>query len=467
LLRRRALFEAGFLRALAHEEEADRIVRKALRGLEHQVEPVRHSMRAGVGHERPSRELETSSRLIARPWTEEIEIDPVGDDGHLLDRHAMRGDLADEGVRHGHDVVGAPVEEPLDLLEHADGRAVGLHRAHLDDAAGPEIAHFENERNPFQAREPESSNRGEELRRGADHDVGALRQERAEHAGRKPERRVIEDALEERLVRGSVDGNPDHADAVHRLAAHDLPAIALEDDAHGVVREPGEHGHVVAHADPLARELVYARGRRAHLGREILRDVEDLHATPGMSTEPRGPRMWQAAPSRDTERPGGRSAYATLPSASATSENVMRSRRRPKPSPTQDCAPSSRVPRSTSTRSSPAGERSTPSVPRAHPGASGRCDRTGSHALRTKSKTTSASPGQKTRRRRCSQPAGARTTPSSFRTRSAVERRGLPCTLARATTRKAAHNSSGPSPPTLTVACAGADRSKSRIAPIS
>src|SRR6266478_5082837 len=171
-------------------------------------------MRAGVGHERPSREVETSSRLIARPWPEEIEVDPVGDDRHLLDRHAMRGDLADEGVRHGHDVVGAPVEEPLDLLEHAYGRAIRLHRANLDDAARPQVAHFEDERNTLQSREPETGNR---------------RQERAEHAGRQPERRVIEDALEERLVRGSVDGNPDHANAVYRLAAHDLPAIALED----------------------------------------------------------------------------------------------------------------------------------------------------------------------------------------------------------------------------------------------
>src|SRR5207237_7907164 len=115
------------------------------------------------------------------------------------------------------------------------------------------------------------------------------------------------------------------------------------------VREDGEHGHGLADADPLARELVHARGGSAHLGREILRDVEDLHATPGMSTEPRGPRMWQAIPSSDTERPGGRSAYATLPSASATSEKVMRSRRRPQPSPTQDSTPSSNVPRSTNT----------------------------------------------------------------------------------------------------------------------
>jgi len=33
LLRRRALLQAGLLRPLADEEEADRIVRKALRGL--------------------------------------------------------------------------------------------------------------------------------------------------------------------------------------------------------------------------------------------------------------------------------------------------------------------------------------------------------------------------------------------------------------------------------------------------
>jgi len=115
----------------------------------------------------------------------------------------MRGLCADEGVRHGPMCVGAPVEEPLDLLEHAYGRAIRLHRANLDDAARPQVAHFEDERNTLQSREPETGNRGEELRRGADHDIRALRQERAEHAGRQPERRVIEDALEERLVRGS------------------------------------------------------------------------------------------------------------------------------------------------------------------------------------------------------------------------------------------------------------------------
>jgi hypothetical protein len=45
-----------------------------------------------------------------------------------------------------------------------------------------------------------------------------------------------------------------------------------------VIRKPGEDGDVVTGMGPVVGKFGGAGGGRAHLGREVLRDVEDFHA---------------------------------------------------------------------------------------------------------------------------------------------------------------------------------------------
>jgi hypothetical protein len=66
----------------------------------------------------------------------------------------------------------------------------------------------------------------------------------------------------------------------HRHTAQ-LAAILRMEFAGGIVREPGEHGHLVSGPDPMASKFRHAGGRCSSLGREILRDVEDLHDVEG------------------------------------------------------------------------------------------------------------------------------------------------------------------------------------------
>ena len=49
-------------------------------------------------------------------------------------------------------------------------------------------------------------------------------------------------------------------------------------DAGGVIRKPGEYGYFVTGLGPVMSEFGRACSGRAHLGREVLGDVENFHA---------------------------------------------------------------------------------------------------------------------------------------------------------------------------------------------
>src|SRR5262249_8334128 len=145
-----------------------------------------------------------------------------------------------------------------------------LKSSELNGRFGPDVAHFEDERDSLDAAQQVGCNGAKELRRSAYNDVRPACFECSEENRRSEEGEKVEYSSSESLVGRNVNPSPKDFDAFDALLSEYRAAIFGTNDTCWVVRETGNHGDIVANARPMPGVLEGASGWRPHLGRKIL-----------------------------------------------------------------------------------------------------------------------------------------------------------------------------------------------------
>ena len=145
---------------------------------------------------------------------------------------------------------------------------------------GPEIADFENEGDLTGESDPPSGEADKELGRSGDDHIGTWESESAECGG-EAEGCVVAHAF----VGFAIGQRPEPgAEDIHAAdfflvgEAAQAAAPFRGDDTGGMIWKTGENGDVVSSLRPMVCQFGGAGGGGAHLGREVLGDVEDFHA---------------------------------------------------------------------------------------------------------------------------------------------------------------------------------------------
>jgi hypothetical protein len=95
----------------------------------------------------------SSAKTFVERCPQAVKIGSVFDHAHIGAVCPPTDHMIDEGVGHHDNVIGAAIEESLDLLEQSDDQ-ISLHGPHRHNGFGPEITHFQYKGNPKALRDP-------------------------------------------------------------------------------------------------------------------------------------------------------------------------------------------------------------------------------------------------------------------------------------------------------------------------
>ena len=185
-----------------------------------------------------------------------------------------------EGWGHHDDVVGAFIEKASDSGQGVMQQRIFGADTDGGEGFGPEIADFENEGDLTGESDPPSGEADKELGRSGDDHIGTWESESAE-CGREAKGCVVAHAfvgfaIGQRPEPGAEDFHA--ADFLLIGEAAQAGAPFRGDNTCGMIRKPGENGDIVPGLRPVLCEFGGTGGGGAHLGREVLGDVEDFHA---------------------------------------------------------------------------------------------------------------------------------------------------------------------------------------------
>ncbi len=270
-------FDPPGLRSPADEQKRD--LRQQRCRCQHHVEIVGQAHVADVG----DGEALAQPKLLARCGSrcggcrmKSVQIDRVLDQRDPLRIGQNGADAVQHAVGHADDVGGVVIRPALDRLREFHQRAVSAQCARRHRRFGPQVGNVEHDRRALDPPQPAAGQADEQRMRFDEDHVRALEEGSAQRR-QQHEAELVQQPHARPLPRRGVDPHPLDRHAVDAFAERQPPAIALTDDAFGIIRHPGQHRHLMSLGDQQPRQTAQTYRRRAELRRIKLRKDPNLH----------------------------------------------------------------------------------------------------------------------------------------------------------------------------------------------
>ncbi len=160
-LARGALHQCGLQGTVAEQGEGD--IRAVVRSVQDVVESVGWAVRARVDRHRTVDAEAAREGRGAGLRVEVAGLGTVGDDGETIVTHAHRVEVVAPACRDDHDVVGGPIEEPLQPGQDAVHHAPGLQVAELHQRLRPDVPHLQHEGHPANPSDHHAGERAQQV----------------------------------------------------------------------------------------------------------------------------------------------------------------------------------------------------------------------------------------------------------------------------------------------------------------
>ena len=283
-----AALERGLGHAVPHQDERHVVATlEALRRIDQRLHAVDQAVGPGVEH----RERTPRGAVPPAAGAEEVGVGAVGDECQAPAVESAGLELAAHARRDGDHARGAALQEPRQPLQ-GPGHRSGPELPQGHRRSRPVVAAVQHQRRAVAARGEPRRDPEEERRRARDHEVGPRSGER--HRESRPgEGEVVPEPRHRGLPRRGVEPDALDRDAAAALGGAADPRVLGPDRSRGMVREPGQHPHLVARSLERAGEVRRARRSGPRLGREVLGHEQDAHRDAS-----------EAQPRRTRVRPG-------------------------------------------------------------------------------------------------------------------------------------------------------------------